>query len=116
MSSSRDPSRGEVWTADLNPTRGREQAGHRPVLVLSNDPLNHGPAGLIVAAPLTSREKHQPLHAPLDPPEGGVKIRSYVKCEDIRSLSKQRLGRRWGRVSAATMAAVEERMRILLDL
>ena len=48
------PARGEVWLADLNPVRGHEQAGRRPVLVVSEDLFNQGPAGLAVVLPLTS--------------------------------------------------------------
>ncbi|NLJ36638.1 MAG: type II toxin-antitoxin system PemK/MazF family toxin, partial [candidate division WS1 bacterium] len=39
------PSRGDIWMLDLDPTRGHEQAGKRPGLIVSADPLNHGPAG-----------------------------------------------------------------------
>ena len=41
------PNRGEIWLADLNPTRGHEQAGARPVLIISTNAFNHGPAGLV---------------------------------------------------------------------
>jgi len=47
-----EPSRGEVWLVDLNPARGHEQAGIRPGLVVSVDPFNHGPAGLVVLLPV----------------------------------------------------------------
>jgi mRNA-degrading endonuclease toxin of MazEF toxin-antitoxin module len=57
-----NPRRGEIWLADLRPTRGREQAGRRPVLVLSVDFFNAGPADLIVVAPLTSTQRDIPLH------------------------------------------------------
>jgi len=111
-----DPARGEIWVVDLDPARGREQAGRRPALVVSDDIFNSGPAELVVVAPLTSRQKGIPFHVQIDPPEGGLKSRSFVKCEDVRSLSKQRLIRRWGTVNAQTMAAVEDRLRILLNL
>ena len=48
------PGRGEVWLADLYPTRGHEQAGRRPVLVVSEDLFNRGPAGLVIVLPTTS--------------------------------------------------------------
>ena len=109
-----EPSRGEVWLVDLNPTRGHEQAGVRPGLVVSTDPFNHGPAGLTIILPLTTRARGLSLHVMLEPPEGGLRGRSFIKCEDIRSVAKERFTERWGTVSAATMAAVEDRMRILL--
>lgn len=110
------PSRGEVWWADLNPIVGHEQGGRRPCLVVSVDRLNHGPAGLVTVLPITTRDKRIPLHVRIEPPEGGLPEPSFVKVEDIRSLSKQRLCDRLGRVSPATMAEVADRLRILLDL
>lgn len=112
----REPSRGEVWLVDLNPTRGHEQTGTRPGLVLSVDLFNHGPAGLVVMLPLSTVAKGIPFHVELNPPEGGLKQKSFVKCEDVRSVAKDRLLRRYGTVSPRTMAAVEDRLRILLNL
>ena len=111
-----EPSRGEVWLVDLNPTRGREQAGVRPGLVVSTDPFNHGPAGLVAILPLTTRFRGIPLHVRVDPPEGGVRERSFIKCEDIRSVAKERLAEPWGSVSLRTLSDVEDRLRILLQL
>lgn len=110
------PSRGEVWTVDLDPTRGHEQAGRRPGLIVSVDRFNHGAAGLVVILPLTSKAKGIPFHVELSPPEGGVKDRSYIKCEEVRSVAKERLAERWGVVSPQTMEQVEDRLRILLNL
>ena len=111
-----EPLRGEIWMVDLSPIRGREQAGHRPAMILSADLFNRGPADLVVVLPMTSKAKGIPLHVPVGPPEGGVKTQSYIKCEDVRSISKERLTTRWGRVSAHTMQAVEDKITILLDL
>ena len=87
-----DPFRGDIWTVDLDPTRGHEQAGRRPALVISVDLFNQGPADLVVVLPITSKAKGVPLHVGITPPEGGVRMPSYIKCEDIRSVSKQRFG------------------------
>ena len=111
-----EPSRGEIWLVNLSPSRGHEPTGVRPGLVISVDPFNHGPAGLVVLLPLTSVAKGIPLHVEIRPPEGGVKVKSFVKCEDVRSISKERLSRRWGTVSQSTLAAIEDRLRILLNL
>ena len=110
------PSRGDIWLIDLEPTRGHEQGGQRPALVVSVDPFNHGPADLIVVLPITSRSKAIPFHVELSPPEGGLRVPSYVKCEDIRSVAKERLYQRWGAVSQTTIESVEDRLRILLGL
>ena len=110
------PSRGEIWLVNLNPTRGYEQAGIRPGLVVSVDLFTHGPAGLVVLLPLTTQDKGIPFHLEVNPPEGGLSAKSFIKCEDIRSVAKERLSRQLGAVSSTTMVAVEDRMRILLDL
>ncbi len=110
------PSRGEIWMVNLNPTRGHEQAGVRPALVVSVDTFNHGPAGLVIVLPVTSRAKGIPLHVPVDPPEAGLSLKSFIKTEDVRSVAVERLTRRLGQVTDATMAQAEDRLRILLDL
>jgi mRNA interferase MazF len=110
------PARGDLWLADLDPTRGHEQAGRRPVLVISDDLFNQGPAELVVVVPLTSRLRDIALHVRVRPPEGGLQIESAVLCEAIRSVSRDRLLRRWGRVSVGTLQAVEMRLRALLRL
>jgi mRNA interferase MazF len=110
------PARGEVWLADLNPVRGHEQAGRRPVLVVSEDLFNQGPAGLAIILPMTSTIRGIPSHVPIAPPEGGVKNRTAILCEGVRSVSIERLVARWGAVDPRTLAAVEDRLRILLRL
>jgi mRNA interferase MazF len=111
------PIRGEIWLASLSPTRGHEQAGERPVLIVSSNIFNQGPAGLVFVLPLTRTNRGIPIHVPVDPPEGGLTARSYILCDAIRSISKDRLGiRTWGRVSTQTMQQVENNLRILIDL
>jgi mRNA interferase MazF len=110
------PSRAEIWFVDLNPTKGHEQAGRRPCLVLSVDPLNHGPAEIVIVLPITSTNRRIPSQVCVKAPEGGLSNESYIKCEDIRSISKQRLIKRLGVVSVKTMAIVEDRIRILLGV
>jgi len=111
-----DASRGDVWIADLDPTRGHEQAGRRPAVVVSVDLFNHGPAGLVIIVPLTSRDRRIPTRVEVNPPEGGLTRASFAKCEDIRSVSTERLCRRVGRVTTETLAEIEDRLCILLGL
>ena len=108
--------RGEIWLADLNPTRGHEQAGQRPCLVISVDLFNQGPAGLCVVLPLTTKKKDILWHVPVAPAESGLKLASYIKCEDIRSVSLERVSRRMGSVSASALSAVEYRITRLLGI
>jgi len=111
-----EPSRGEIWLVKLDPTQGHEQAGKGPGLVVSVDLFNHGPAGLVVIIPMTTRSKGIPFHVRVQPPEGGLDRPSFIKCEDIRSITKARLLEALGRVTEDTLAEVEDRLRILLDL
>jgi len=110
------PLRGEMWMIDLDPTRGHEQAGKRPALIVSDDTFNTGPAGLVIVLPLTTKSKGVRCHVPVQPPEGGLRKPSFIKCEDVRSVAVERLSRRMGSVSPATMEAVALRLRILMDL
>ena len=110
------PYRGEVWFGDLDPTIGHEQAGKRPVLVVSIDTLNQGPAGLVIVVPITSRIRPVSSHVRLSPPEGGLRTESSILCESVRSVSWKRLRERWGVVTPRTMVAVSDRLRILFGL
>ena len=114
--SMRQPCRGDIWSVTFDPTLGREQSGTRPALVLSVDKFNHGPADLVVVLPITSKDKRQPMHVQVSPSEGGLKLTSIIKCEDIRSVSRQRFRQFHGIASARTMTEVETRVRILLNL
>ena len=97
--------RGDIRWANLNPVRGREQAGKRPVVVLSHDVFNDR-SGTVIAAALTSQEPRAgfPLTLPLGRPT--LPKRSWVKISQIRTLSVERVGRRLGRASDEELAAV----------
>lgn len=110
------PLRGEIWLVMLDPTIGREQAGTRPALVISDDLFNQSHAELVVVLPITSKNKGIRSHVAISPPEGGLNLTSYVKCEDVRSISIQRLGRKLGKVTAKTMDEVENRLRFILAI
>lgn len=111
--------RGEIWLADFEPVVGHEQGRQRPALVISNDQFNNGPAGLVIVVPLTTTERSQmPLRVLIDPPEGGLRERSWVLCEAVRSISTTRLvgNEPWGTVAARTLDTVAYRVKALLDL
>ena len=110
------PSRGEVWRVDLEPVRGHEQGRVRPALIVSNDVLNHGPADLVTIVPMTTKGRPIRSFLRIDPPEGGLVKTSFIICDQVRTISKDRLGRPFGAVAAATLAEVERRLRFLLDL
>ena len=109
-------SRGEIWLIDLNPVRGHEQSGKRPCLVISVNLFNQGASGLAVVLPITSKDKRIPFHVEVNPPEAGLKVKSFIKCEDIRSVSMERFISKWGMVNDKTIAEVEQRLKILIGL
>jgi len=111
-----DPRRGDVWLGNLDPARGYEQAGKRPLLIISDDHFNAGRSGLVIVVPLTSQFKGIPYHVAVGPPEAGLKVMSYIKCEDVRSIARERLETCWGVVSAETLATIEDRLRLLMSL
>lgn len=108
--------RGQIRVADLNPATGHEQANIRPVLIVSNDQFNAGPAGLVTVVPITGTFRGIPLHIRIDPPEGGLTKPSVILCDQVRTISVKRLQKDLGMVTLATMAEVEDRIRILLSL
>src|SRR3954454_15904431 len=111
------PFRGEIWNADLDPTRGREQAGKRPVLVVSTDRFNEGPAEWVVVLPITSKAKGIPWHVALAAGGStGLRTSSFAMVEAVRCISRERLAKRLGEAATATMSEIEARLRILLEL
>jgi mRNA interferase MazF len=99
--------RGEIRWADLDPTRGHEQAGQRPVLILSADVFNDR-SGTVIAVALTSQEPRAGFPLTLELTGRGLPKRSWVKISQIRTLASERIGRRLGRVSAEELARVIE--------
>ena len=110
------PNRAEIWLANLDPPVGHEQGGTHPCLIVSDDGMNHGRLGLVIVVPLTSVAKRFPSHVEITPPEGGLSLLSFIKCEDVRSISQRRLIKRLGSVAMNTMEHVEYRLRLLLGL
>jgi mRNA interferase MazF len=110
------PRRGELWWADLDPIRGREQGGRRPAVVVSVDRFNRSRLGLIVVCPLTRSAAPKPTNVSIDPPEGNLSFRSFVLIEHVRSISIERLGPRIGRVTPATASVIDRHLRSLLGL
>jgi mRNA interferase MazF len=112
----RRPSFGELWYVDFGESVGHEQSYRWPALVVSDDPFNRSRYGLHVVVPLTKQEKRFPTHVPIRPPDANLAVVSYVKCEDIRSVSLDRFGRYVGAVSTPVLQVVQHRLRILLRL
>jgi len=99
--------RGEIRWADLNPVRGSEQAGLRPVLVLSRDVFN-ARSGTVIAVALTSQAPRAGFPLTLELEGRGLPRRSWVKISQIRTMAVERIGRLMARASPEELAQVVE--------
>jgi len=99
--------RGDIRWADLNPVRGREQAGLRPVLILSQDVFNER-SGTVIAVAITSQPQRAGFPLTLELKTGGLPKRSWVKISQIRTLSVERIGKLIGRASPEQLARIVE--------
>lgn len=106
--------RGEVHWADLNPARGRQQSGRRPVLVLSHDVFNDR-SGTVIAAAITSIEPRAGFPFTVEIRSAKLPKRSWVKVSQIRTLSTERLAGRLGRVSPEELQQVLEGLQEIID-
>src|SRR5438270_6248413 len=97
--------RGDIRWADLDPTRGREQAGQRPVLILSADVFNTR-SGTVIAVALTSQGPRAGFPLTLELSAHRFPKRSWVKISQIRTLASDRIGRRLARASTEELARV----------
>jgi mRNA interferase MazF len=99
--------RGEIRWADLNPVRGREQAGFRPVLILSQDVFNQR-SGTVIATAITSQPQRAGFPLTLELESAGLPKRSWIKISQIRTLSIERIGKKIGGVSPEELNQVIE--------
>jgi mRNA interferase MazF len=99
--------RGEIRWADLNPTRGREPAGLRPVLVLSHDIFNER-SGIVIAIAITSQSQKAGFPLTLELTTGNLPKQSWAKISQIRTLSVERIGKLIGKASQEEMIQIIE--------
>ena len=111
------PLRWSVFLADLDPVRGSEQRGRRPVLVVSDEAFNQAMPNVSVL-PLTSTERAlYPAEVRLPAGAAGQPQPSIVMAHQVRTISKERLGRLYGQVEDASLrAAIEDAIREHFDL
>ena len=109
--------RGDVYLVDLDPAEGSEQAGTRPVIIMSRDAINlHSP--VVIGVPCTTFSGHK-IYASqivIHPPEGGLTVPTVALGEQVAALSKSRFKHRWGAITAGTMANLERALAVALDL
>lgn len=110
------PNRGDIWSIRLDPTKGHEQGGTRPCLVISANKFNQGKADLVVVIPVTSRYKAIASHVRVPKGEANLTEDSYIKCEEVRCVSKERFDKYWGQVNHDTLVSVEQWVRVVLGL
>ena len=110
--------RGDIYVARLDPVEGSEQAGSRPVVIVSRNALNSA-STIVVVAPVTSyksRRRLYPSQVLVSSENGGLKVDSVVLCEQIRAIAKTRLGDTWGTLSHEAMGKIDRAILICLDL
>jgi mRNA interferase MazF len=111
-----NPRRSEIWLVDFGEPIGHEQAGRRPAVVISADPLNESRAGVVIVVPMTTAHRNLPSHVELDPDSSGLDEVSYAKCEDVKSVSAERLIGRLGAASGQATFQIARALRFLVDL
>jgi len=99
--------RGDIRWAELNPVRGHEQAGTRPVLILSHDVFNER-SGTVIAMAMTSQEPRAGFPLTLESKASGLTKRSWIKIGQVRTLSVERVGKKLAHASEEEMARVIE--------
>jgi len=112
MITAKNVKRGDVWLINLDPVIGYEQSGVRPALVISDDLFNQSMAKLHIVLPITSKNKKIASHVEIQ--YDFLPSTSYIKTEDIRSVSKERLLKKIGAVDHPVMLQVEYHLYQLL--
>jgi mRNA interferase MazF len=112
------PVRGDVFSARLDPTEGSEQAGTRPVVVISRDSINSN-SPVVVIVPVTDAanvKRLYPSHAHFSKGTGGLRVDSIAKAEQIRAIQISRFVGYYGRIDREALARIEEAIKIALAL
>ena len=110
--------RGEVYNARLDPVEGSEQAGTRPVVIVSRDAINQA-SNVVLAVPCTTRvadRRIYPSQVVIQAPEGGLTSASVALGEQARAIAKTRVTQRRGSLTGETMARLDKAIAIALDL
>ena len=115
---SKPPKRGEIWLLDWSPARGSEQAGFRPALIIQTDVANTNPGypNTIVLA-VSTKGKAVPFHISLPPNRhNGLSEASFVKCEQVLTVAKDRLVRRLGSIGDGELQRINRAVRLVLEI
>jgi mRNA interferase MazF len=109
--------RGTLVLVDLEPTLGHEQRGTRPCLIVSDPAVNASQRfPLLAVVPITGTPAPGALYPPLAPGASGLTKPSYALVDQLRSIDKQRIRRRYGQVTKEELAAIEAGLQLYLGL
>lgn len=110
--------RGDVYLAELDPSQGSEQAGTRPVIIVSRDAINRvSPVVIVVPLALRgNRNRILPSHVEIKMGDGGLTADSVALCEQVRAISTTRLRRSLGHLTGAALSQISVALKIALDL
>lgn len=112
-----EPSRGDIYFADLNPVLGSEQGGFRPVLIVQNDIGNkYSPTVIISAITSQIQKARLPTHVELPSRLSGLEKDSVILLEQVRTIDKRRLKKRVTKLDSEIMNKVDEGLAISLGL
>lgn len=100
---------------DFGDPVGHEQGYRRPALVVSADRMNASRAGLVIVVPITRTRRDLPSQVEIEPDAAGLRDLSYAKCEDVKSVSRERLVHRIGRTPDDVLFGVTAVIRTLID-
>ncbi|HEX7895964.1 MAG TPA: type II toxin-antitoxin system PemK/MazF family toxin [Terriglobales bacterium] len=112
------PRRGDVFLARLDPTEGSEQAGTRPVVVVTRDAINAN-SPVIVAVPFTDAanpKRIYPSHVWVPKGSAGLRLDSIAKAEQIRAIEVSRFTAYCGKLAESQVKQLDEAIRIALAL
>ncbi|MEI6205622.1 MAG: type II toxin-antitoxin system PemK/MazF family toxin [Desulfuromonadales bacterium] len=112
------PKRGEIWLLDWSPSRGSEQAGFRPALIIQTDAANSNPGypNTIVLA-VSTKGKQVPFHVILKPDSiNGLTEVSFVKCEQVLTIAKERLVKKLGVIGIEELRKITQAVRLVLEV
>jgi mRNA interferase MazF len=114
----KQPKRGEIWLLDWSPSRGSEQTGFRPALIIQTDAANSNPnyPNTIVLA-VSTKGKPVPFHVPLKPNStNGLTEASFVKCEQVLTVAKDRLVKKLGVIGEVELQQIKQAIRLVLEV
>jgi mRNA interferase MazF len=112
-----EPTRGDIYFADLSPVVGSEQGGFRPVLIIQNDIGNkYSPTVIISAITSQIQKARLPTHIELSARSSGLEKDSVILLEQVRTIDKRRLKRRVARLNDEIMEKVDEALAISVGL